>query len=533
MSAPILFPFDSLEDLFTSEMGFGVTTASKLQRAICWLLQGEQIPDELWGLEEVSDSFGGVRPTPGALQVVMLLCGIRCGKTLLCACAAVWAAFTVDLSHGAGIRLRPGEVPRVSVVSATTDNADETLKYITGAFLESPVLRAMLAIDPMVGDTVSVRHPSGHRVDIKVAAMSSKGVNLVSRWCASVIFDEAPRMASEDEGVINIKEQVSAVRLRLLRNAWIMFVGSPVGAKGYIYEQYEENWRKPEQKMVVIKAFSYRMNPITWTPAECKKAELADPDTYNCDVLANFRDPETQLFSAAVLDQCTRPGPLVVPFEKGKRYVAVMDPAATTNAWTFGIAESPDNRIFRVCYVAQWRGSKTEPLSPKRVLADIKPICDSYEVKVILSDQFMASAIIDIALDMDLGISPITVTQQNKSKMYLALLARAETAELELPPDPMVRRDFMNVKKRYSKGAVQIIPVETADGRHADYAAMLALLCGGYLDAYELDTTDKKELRSEMDDPYEALLEAELRGEDFDPMFDDPPADAFYYEDLY
>lgn len=499
-------------------MGFGLTTATPLQRAICWVLQGEAIAEELWELEEVRESFGSVRPHPAVLNEIMLLCGIRCGKTLLCAAAAVWAAFTVNLSPTSRIRLRAGEVPRVSVVSATTDNADETLKYITGAFMESPFLNSLLAISPMVGDTVAVRHPTGHRIDIKVAAMSSKGVNLVSRWCASVIFDEAPRMASEDEGIINIKDQVDAVKLRLLDNAWIMYVGSPVGAKGFVYEQYDANWKNAEQKMIVVKAFSYRMNPVVWTPEECKKAELKDPDTYRTDVLAEFRDPETQLFSAAVLDQCTRKEPLVLPYDKAKRYVAVMDPAATTNAWTFGIAESPDNRKFIVVYVAQWRGSKTEPLSPKRVLSELKPICDSYGIDTILSDQYMAPAIVDLAIDVGLGVSPINITSQNKSKMYLALLARAETMDLELPPDPLVRRDFMNVKKRYTKGAVQIIPVETADGRHADYAAMLALLCGGYLDAYDLDAPREKVVLSEMDDPYEQLLEEEAALADWNLM---------------
>lgn len=508
-------------------MGFGLVSASPLQRAICWVLQGEPIPAELWENPEVSESFGSVSPSL-VLNVILLLCGIRCGKTLLCAAAAVWAAFTVDVSTSAGIHLRPGETPRVSVVSATVDNANETLNYIVGAFTESPFLSALLAVSPMVGDTVTVRHPSGCTIDIKVAAMSSKGVNLVSRWCASVIFDEAPRMASEDEGVINLDEQVKAVRLRLLKKAWIMFLGSPVGAKGYVYEQYEANWKKPDQKVIVVKAFSYRMNPKAWTPEICRLAELADPDTYRCDVLAEFRDPETQLFSQAVLDGCTRATPLTIAPESGKRYVAVMDPAATTNAWTFGIAESPDNRRFRVVYVAQWRGSKTEPMSPKAILSELIPIAKNYRIETILTDQWSAQAIVDLALDQGMGVSPITVTPQNKSKMYLALLARAETAELELPPDPLVRRDFLNVKKRYSKGAVQIIAVETADGRHADYAAMMALLCGGYLDAYELDAKPAKVLPSEMDDPYESLL----LEEEWDPMSDDAPPGASFRDEV-
>lgn len=525
-----MIPFDSLEDLLTSEEGFKLATITPLQRALCWVIEGKPIPEVLWGLDEVSDSFGGVQPKY-LTNEIMLLCGIRCGKTLFCAAAAVWCAFTVDVSATAGVFLKEGETPRVSVVSATVDNAEETMRYIKGAFNSSQFLQAMLARPFTDGsDTVTIRHPSGCDIDICVAAMSSAGVSLTSRWCASVIFDEAPRMASEDDGKINLEQQVKAVRLRVLKRGWIMYIGSPVGAKGYVYETYEANWKKEDQKCVIVKAFSFRMNPYYWTPEEVALAEKRDPDTARTDIYAEFSDPLTQFFSQAVISQCTRAEPIAIPYEHGRRYVAVMDPAATTNAWTFGIAESADNRKFRVVYVCQWRGSKTEPLSPKAVLAEIAPILKSYKIETVLSDQYMAPAIIDLALDQGFGVSPLTITQQNKTKMYLALLARMEGNDVELPPDPFVKKDFLNVKKKHGRGGVQIVLIETPDGRHADYAAMLALLCGGYLESYDLDAKPSDAPKDPtVDDPYEALLEEEGS---WDPNNDDIPQNAVFLEEL-
>lgn len=523
-----MIPFDSLEDLLTSDHGFRLTTITPLQRALCWVIEGKPIPDELWALEDVHQSFGGIRPRY-LTNEIMLLCGIRCGKTLFCAATAVWCAMTVDVSEAAGVFLKAGETPRVSVVSATTDNAEETMKYIRGAFTESPFLQAMLVGDIGTGDTVTIRHPDGCNIDICVAAMSSAGVNLTSRWCATVIFDEAPRMASEDEGKINIEAEVKAVRLRVLKGGWIMYIGSPIGAKGYVFDTYEANWSKDNQKCVIVQAFSYRMNPYYWTPEVCAEAERKDPDTYRTDVLAQFSDPETQLFSQAVVKQCLRDEPLVIPYEQGRRYVAVMDPAATTNAWTFCIAESADNRKFRVVLIRQWRGSKTEPLSPKAVLSEMIPICKSYKIETVLSDQFMAPAIVDLAMDQGMGISPITITQQNKTKMHLALLARMEAKDVELPNDTLLKRDFANVKKLSRRAGVQIILVETADGRHADYEAMLALLCGGYLEEYELNKPEEKGPKDPtIDDPYEALLEQEAA---WNPDHDDYPHDAYFLEE--
>jgi hypothetical protein len=498
-----ILPFESLEDLLTNEFGFGLgDKITPVQRSICKVLDYKEIPDDLWSIEDVKDTYHGIRPIPGNCNEIELLCGIRCGKTLICAAAGIWAALSVQTTAENGIHLRAGETPRVSIVSATTDNAEETLKYIVGAFTESPFLSAMLA-KKITGSSVLINHPNGHRVEIKVSAMSSRGVNLVSRWCASVIFDEAPRMASEDEGVINLEAQVKAVRMRLLKGAWIMYLGSPVGRTGYVFDLYEANKGNVEQKCIIVQAYSFRMNPEYWTPERCKELEEKDPDTYKTDVLAQFADPEAQFFSHAVIEQCIRKEPLVIPFERGKRYMAVMDPAATTNAWTFCIAESPDNRKFRVVYNAQWQGSQTEPLSPKKILAEILPICQSYEIETIISDQYQAPAIRDLAFDIGLGLSEVTITKINKNKNYLSLLARMEAKEVELPNDKLVKKDFANVKKRYSKGEINIVPIETPDGRHCDYAAMLALLIGRYLDAYEIDKKPVQKTISIHDDPYE------------------------------
>jgi hypothetical protein len=484
-------------------LGFGLQTATPLQRAICWALQGEEVPAELWNMPmgkdmpPVSEAFGGVMPPPGATEV-LLLCGVRGAKTLIASAACVWHALTADLSGSAGLSMRAGEIPRVSLVSRLTDNAREAYNYIVGAFASSWALKPFLAREPKA-DLIELLHPSGQRVAIKVIAMTGSGVSLVSRWAVSVIFDEAPRMASEDDGVVNLEEQVRAVRSRLIRGGKIMYIGSPYGAKGFVYDIFEKNWKKPAATVAVVKALGFWMNPIWWTPERCRELEATAPDDYRVDVLAEFRDPESQLFGAHILDAILRKEAFAIPYESGKRYVAVMDPAATTNAWTFGVAESPDNRKFTVVYTRQWKAAKHESLSPKAVLTEIKDICDAYKVPSVLTDQYSSDALRDIAADLGLGLASLAITVANKTRMWLALLTRAESGLLDVPNVPNMRQDFMNVVKRLGRGTQpQIVLKQTADGRHADYAAMLALLCGGYLDAYELDAPPEKRAVAKM-----------------------------------
>src|SRR5678815_525909 len=123
--------------------------------------------------------------------------GIRTGKSLLAACAAFHMAVTCDVSS-----LRPGEIPRVSVVSLKKDLADVIVNHLVGSVKASALLRPFLMGEP-TGDGLMIRHPSGTPVEICVVAGSRAGASLVARWSAGCIFDEFPRMTGEDDAVIN------------------------------------------------------------------------------------------------------------------------------------------------------------------------------------------------------------------------------------------------------------------------------------------------------------------------------------------
>lgn len=478
-----VLPFDSLEDFLTSESGFGLTKATVVQRAVCWVLDIGTIPDHLWEHPEVQETFGGVRPTEFHPEF-LFLSGVRGAKTLICAAAASYKALTIDLGEAAGLDLRAGEVPRASILSRRKDEASEAYRYIVGAFTQSSVLAGFLVGYP-TADTVFVRNVlSGATVAIKVVAMATQGISLVSRWCVSLILDEAPRMSSEDEGKINIQEQVRAVRARLLRGGVIMYCGSPKGAVGYVYDMYQRNWKSSTQTIPVAQARGDWLNPMHWTPERQREVQEADEDTYRTDFLAQFTDPEFQFFSSTVVDAAMRKDPLQILPESGKMYSAAMDPGATTNAWTFAIAETEDNRKYRVVFACEWRGSKTSPLSPKAVLTEIKAYVDMYGIETgVLTDQWAQDAHRDLAFDLGFGVSPVTMTATLKKRGYTSLHTRMNAGLVEIPPIKEMRDDLLNVKKRFSRSAGDFVIVtpETFDGRHCDYASVLMLLCGGYL----------------------------------------------------
>lgn len=511
---PIRVIFDSLEGLLTSEYGFGLQTATPVQRAVCWALDMGQIPDRLWDIEEVRTAFGDVRPTSPSVEFLMV-CGIRGAKTLIAVATCVWKALTLSFES---MHIRAGEIPRASVVSRLEENARVGYEYAVGAIRQSEILRSLMVGEP-TADTITLRHYSGIPVEIAIVAMSATGVSLVSRWCIACVFDEAPRMASEDEGVINLESQRRAIRGRVVDGGVLMYIGSPLGAKGMVYEMFLENWRSPSRKIPVVKAIAPVLNPSHWTPERCEELRLADPDTYECDVLANFIDPDAQFFPTTSIEACMARKELTLPYSDANKYSATMDPGFSVNAWTLTIGHTDDNRRYVVDYAGEWRGSQSAPLSARETLTEMKQILDAYHVDTVVSDQYAFGPIKDIAQDIGFGVSEMKFTPENRKKLYTSLRTRVVSGLLDLPPLPTLKRDLQNVRKIFTKGEFQISLVETSDGRHADYAPALALLCGGYLEQTDAPPVPKQARVGLMTaDEFEELLD---RVDERDPFYDD------------
>ena len=509
--------FESLEELVTSEEGFQLTTATNVQRAACWVIQNGTIPDRLWADELVQKSFGGVRPngiTNALVREVLLLAGVRGAKTLICAAACVWFAIKVDLSHDVGKYMKAGEVPRVSLVSALKDNAKEAFRYITGAHTDRARLKPLLIGEPTM-EAISLRHPTGRQVDIRIIAMQGEGVSLVSRWSAGVLFDEAPRMSSaEDADKINLEGMVSAVRSRLLPGCPIMYVGSPIGALGYVYKLFEQNFEKPDQKVVVMKAQGPWLNPFWWTPERVHEF-ATNPrlsDDYQTDVLANFREVELQLFSVESIDRAMARGPVMLPPEAGRVYTGILDPATRNNACTLVLGTTDDNVRFKVPYVTQWQGSKSKPLDFNEVFPEIKDQASPYGVTTFTSDQFAHDIMRSLAVHFGLGLTEVTITQKLKLKIFKATKTRMDSGLIDLPYHDDLREDLLRVKLVVSSnGEPSIKTPESADGRHCDFAMCIAILCGGFIE--ESNLVDYQAKKDQLPDEVEQYIETKTQAE--------------------
>lgn len=461
-----------LEWRLTSQYAFGLTTASPLQRAICRIADGRPL-GELATHPTVTRALRGTLPEACAPKELAILSGIRVGKSLFAGCTAVHWTQTCDLR-----RLGPGEIPRVSIVSTSKDNAEVVFGHIVGRMQASPVLKHLIVGEP-AAEHLHVRHPSGCVVEIAVVAGKRAGTSLVSRWSAGCIFDEFPRMTGADDSVVNWDHSRDAVLLRLLPGAQLVHIGSPWAPDGPAYDMVTNHWGAPTRGLVVVKAPGFDMNPHYWTPAVVEDAKK-DQDVYRTDVLGEFASPEEALFPADLVARSLRPAQDPDPHHV---YVSAMDPATRGNGWTLGVF-TRDGRKKRMVAAREWRGSRTEPLSPRKVLAEAAEFLRPYRIGRISTDRYYIDALIDIAREFELELDQETLTDKERSERYLGIRTAMAADEVELVED--VRADMLQLRKRVTPAGVSIILPLTRDGRHCDFAPVVMLGLGRWLhDAHD------------------------------------------------
>ena len=474
----------TLERMLVSPNGFGLATATPLQQAICRIADGrpldglERVPllanagayaEDIRERATLAWSIGDVRRLPASRPAELYIVGpIRSGKSLMTAAVSVCATQRCDMSL-----LGPGEVPRVSVVSLTTDLARVVHQHVVGRSTASTALKR-LTLGEATSDSIMFRHPSGTPVEVKIVAGARAGGSLVARWSAGVVFDEFTRMTGSEDGVVNFDDARTAVSGRLLPGAQLCGIGSPWAPFGPAYKLVTEHWQQPSRERVIIRAVGPSMNPVYWTPERCEELRRRDPMAFRTDVLGEFADPESSLFTADDLAMVTRRDVVELRPEPGNHYVAAMDPATRADAWTLVVVTRTAEGKLAVAMARQWQATRGAPLSPDEVLAEVAEELRPYGVVRVATDQWAADALTDIGARHGLYLASEAITAPRKVELFESLRTMVLSRTVELPPVRELLDDIRRVRKRVTQSGISI-DLPRAGGRHCDYAFATAL----------------------------------------------------------
>lgn len=428
----------------------------------------------LWNDPGVREGFGGVLPPDIAPSILVILAAIRGGKSMIAAAKAIECALTCDVTG-----LTPGDELRIPVLSVDKDSAHAVFHHILGTLLAHSHLRALVVGKP-TADSVTIRHHSGREVEIKVVAMAKYGSTLIGRWIPAVVLDEAPRMAGAEDGVRNLDDALHAIEGRIRPGGQILIIGSPNNPYGPVFDLVQENFGRPNDRVVVVKGTGPLLNPTWWTPERVAKLRKNNPRAYVTDVLGKFADGEDQLFSSVTVDAAMRGDPEEVGPRQGHIYVAACDPAMRGNAWTLvvlgcdGLNSKGEPRYY-VALARQWRGSKSKPLRPDHVLREIADLLKPYEVYDLWSDQHHIDSLSVIAEQEGLTLAESWATANDNDDRIENLRVLIENQRLELPPNRVLRSDLLRVKRKVNRKTTSMDLPVSADGRHCDFVPSLAL----------------------------------------------------------
>jgi hypothetical protein len=226
--------------------------------------------------------------------------------------------------------------------------------------------------------------------------------------------------------------------------------------------------------VVFIRAPAPALNPLTWTPEACRALKRKNPSAYRTDVLCEFADAVTSMFSLHEIEAATRRGPMVAPPVAGQHYVCAIDPATRNDAFALCIATRiPDERWgdrYSVAMVKSW----DPPLSPDEVLGEIATLLRPYGINTFHTDQWSADMLIALAAHHGLIAEDMAWTGANKVDAFDGMKLLLADGRLDLPPDEELSADLRRVQKVVTQAGMKIEFPRT-DGRHCDLAPAVAL----------------------------------------------------------
>lgn len=404
-------------------------------------------------------------------KIVCVVAGVRGGKSILSAAAAVKSCLTADLSA-----LLPYEVPRCAIVAPREDNAKQTFSLLLGALRNSKL--ASLIVGEPTSDTIRIRRDDGRIVEIVVVAASSGAVTLRSRWLVGFVLDEVALFGAESTGaVVNAEELLRGAETRLVPGGQGWLISSPFGPSGLLYDLWRHSFGKPD-RYLVVHAPTRALNPSF--PAETVDAiRKRTPDVAAREYDAQWIDADTAFFDGSLIDAATRKGPMEEGKVFGARYIAAWDAATRGNSWTLVVARAEwvdqQERVTIAC-ARQWTGSKVAPLDPSVVIGEIATTLQIYGVRQVHCDAWGADALQSISRTHGLQLLVASSTTAGSFARYDKLRTLVATGCLSIPPDDILVHDLKNVRKRALSNGVRIDLPRTADGRHCDYAPSMALI---------------------------------------------------------
>jgi hypothetical protein len=437
---PLLTIVDAIKDPNIFRPFFVDLDTWKSWRAVLHCIYGlPQLDKHRRLVQECTGRDPGRMPIEGFRSTV-LLTGRRSGKSrvvsVVCAFEALFA--------GHEKRLSKGEQGLVACISPTRRQSSIVKSYIRSIF-ELPMLKPYLVRETKDGFELS----NGIRIEVLTGDYRSiRGFSLVA-----AIVDEICFFGDEDTFVKSDTELVRALKPALLTTKGkLIGISSPYGRTGWAYQQWEKNFGNDHGHTLVWNAPSRTMNP-TLDQEEIDRALAEDYEAARAEYLGEWRDDVAGYISRDLVMSCVVHGrdyisPVLANGSSvaySTRYTAFCDlSGGRSDAASLAIAHKEDRKVI-VDLVKHYKA----PFVPEFVIEQMANELKRYKIHKVYGDAYAAEFVVQSFKRHRITYERC---EKNKSELYLDLLPRMTSQQIELPDNETLIKELSSLERRTRSG---------------------------------------------------------------------------------
>jgi hypothetical protein len=391
-----------------------------------------------------------------ACRELWMLAGRRGGKSENIMLRETWRAIGRMWKD----TLSAGELGTIPVIASDRKQARNSLRYLKGL-----ARHAIVAPYVKVIKQDSVEFHTGAIVEVHTASFkASRGYTMPDVVLEECAFYQSEESANPDE------EMLKAIRPAKLTvgDARIYGISTPYARRGILYKAYTEHWGKEQDRVLVVNASTLALNP-TIPVEEVEEALADDPASgaseYGVEGLVAFRTDVESPLSREAVDAVMMPGRIEMAPERGRRYVAFVDPSGgSQDSFTLAIAHSEGGRA-----VLDLVRETRPPFSPKAVVKEYAATLGSYGLSAVTGDRY--AGLWPRESFAGHGVT-YHLSEQTKSELYRALVPAVNAGQVEILDLPRLRAQLVGLERRTAWGGKDSI--DHAPGGHDDCANVAA-----------------------------------------------------------
>jgi hypothetical protein len=389
-------------------------------------------------------------------DTALFLTGRRSGKSRI---AAVIAAFEASLA-GHQKKLSPGERGVVVVCAPTLHQSRIVHGYIR-AIYNTPLLAAEVVSETKHGFELR----DGTRIEILSGDWRTiRGYTLLAAVVDEAAFfgiDEDSHIKSDTELMRAIKPGLATVGGKLIA------ISTPYARKGWCFRTYERNHGNDNGKILVFNCPSRTLNPTL--PQQVVDDALAeDLAAAKSEYLGEFRDDVCEFLPRSLIEALVCKGRVELIARPRIQYHAFADVSGGRNDdAALAIAHRAEQKVV-IDVVRRYR----PPCNPHDVIVKMCDVVREYGCRQVVGDNYAAEFVAGAFRREGVGYFK---AEKAKSALYLELLPRLCSGEIELPDIDVLITQLASLERRTRSGGKDV--VDHPRGAHDDLANAVAGVC--------------------------------------------------------